>query len=302
VLYLDKGFLMANQNDKLNNNFNILKSELNKFKKELNLLNEQKEHWFSEKDRFGNDIREKIKAVKKAKETRDKLTNSVKENKTKRDVYDKDLGELKKKLDKLRKERAEIYTKHNLKGTPQELRKKIDIMDMKIEVEVISFDKEKKLMKEIKMYRSKLKEFDVAEVINKENTSLSREFDEKRKESSRLARLVRQQAAESQVAHNEMVAISKEIDGLRIQEDDCFKKFNELKEQYNKLNKQLKSKYDEINSIRDTIEHKKTKKKKEKKEKEIQTLDKMKEEVDKKLKKGKKLTTEDLKVFQDSVE
>jgi uncharacterized coiled-coil DUF342 family protein len=288
------------KDNKIFDEFSVLRTDLSEIKKELTSLNDEKEHWFSEKEKLGSTIRDKIKSVKEAKQKRDKLTLSVKENKVKRVALEKIIQDLSDKLSKLKDEREKVYTKHNLNGIPQDLKKKIAILQTKVEVEVMSFDKETKIMKEIRELKTKFKEFSVAEEINKEIRNIQKDFSDKKKESNGLAKLVREEAGKSQAEHNQMISLSKEIDELKAKEEECFKKFSGLKEKFTLLNTNYKSKLSEIDSVKGDLKEKKEQKRKENVKKQQETLNEMRGKVDEKLKKGMKLTTEDLKIFQNS--
>ena len=55
---------MTTEDNHIYENLDVLKTDLNAVKKDLFELNEQKEHWFSEKEKIGTSIRENIKLVK----------------------------------------------------------------------------------------------------------------------------------------------------------------------------------------------------------------------------------------------
>jgi uncharacterized coiled-coil DUF342 family protein len=288
------------KDNKVYDEFSVLRTDLSELKKELTSLNEEKEHWFSEKEKLGSTIRDKIRIVKEAKQKRDKLTLSVKENKIKRVAIEKEIKDLTEKLSILKGERQKAYTKHNLIGSAQDIKKKISFLETKVECDVMSFDKETKIMKEIRELKSNFKEFSVVEGINKEIRGIQKDFSDKKKESNGLAKLVREEAGKSQAEHNQMIALSKEIDELKVKEEEAFKKFSEFKEKFTSLNSNFRSKLSELDSVRGDMKEKKEQKRKESVKKQQETLHEMRGKVDEKLKKGMKLTTEDLKIFQNS--
>ena len=95
-----------------------------------------------------------------------------------------------------------------------------------------------------------------------------------------------------------MLTSSKEIDDLKSKEEEAFSKFIEFKKKFNEVNDQLKEKLVELNRLTDTANKYKLEIKKEKQEKEESMLKNREEMIEDKIKRGEKLTTEDLLIFQ----
>ena len=222
--------------------------------------------------------------VKKTKQEKQKIVDSIKENIS--------------KITALKKEKSEITQKHDLKGNPERLRKEIDALETKMETEVQSFDNEQKMMKKIKILLNKFVEFEVVkEVIGKIN-DVSKIIDELKSKEKELKKTIRKNARESQKEHEKMLELSKKVDELKITEKENYAKFMEEKKTYTETNKKLKDLMKGYGNLRQEAEVVSTKKKIEKEEKIKTSIAEKKSKVDEKIKKGEKLTTEDLLAFQ----
>lgn len=279
-------------------NYDEKKKEAEKLKEEANRLNEEKERLFSEKEKYSKTIRDNIQQIKELKNKRDELTSSVQENKKKRSEIDEKINKILEDLKKFKAERDKVYEKHNLSGNPDTIQGQINKLEKKIETEVMSFDNEKKLMKKIKSLKSQLDDFGVVTGINDKIKEKNKELKVLRKENRDLTKKIKDEAALSQVQHNKMLEKSKEIDELKPKEEEYFNKFSEVKNKFNDINNQLKELYTTLNIAKGEVKKKKEKAKQEKEIIDKKKLEDKHEEVESKIKKGGKLTTEDLLAFQ----
>lgn len=273
-------------------------AEASKLRNALNLLDNEKERWFKKSKECSISIRNAIQKIKDCKEKRDSLTQEVRELKTKRDGINRDIASKVKDLGSLKKEKAAASKSSDIKETPSKIKQGIERLEFKIETEPMPFDKEQDLMKRIK----ELKKLH-------ENASCIAEFDEKirdgseaikkmGKEANEAHKSMQEKAKQSQALHEEILNLSLEIGKMKADEEDAFKKFSEFKKKFNEANAQLKEELKAMNGAKaslDKISHDR----KEKRRLEQESFLKSKEEeISQKIKRGEKLTTEDLLVFQ----
>jgi phosphoserine phosphatase len=109
---------------------------------------------------------------------------------------------------------------------------------------------------------------------------------------------VQNDAKKSQEKHEALIAASKEIEDLKKEEEEAFKNFIDYKKKFNETNDQLKSMLRELKELSEKAgaEKEEYREKSDKKKKE--SLEQKKLSVEEKIKKGMKLTTEDLIAFQ----
>ena len=119
-----------------------------------------------------------------------------------------------------------------------------------------------------------------------------------KKEANETHKSIQEKAKQSQALHEEILKLSAEIDKIKVDEEEAFKKFSGFKKNFNETNSQLKEKLKVMNDVKSALD-KMSSDKKEKKRQEVESFLKSKEDaVNEKIRKGQKLTNEDLLVFQ----
>lgn len=312
---------MASGYKELVEELNKHKLEVSRLKNSLNGLDAEKESWFRKKEELSGRIRNFIQKIKDSKAKRDALTLEVRGLKPKRDDINKELPLKSAELDKLKKERLELSKSidmskiardlgiktifdeprvFDIKGSPSRIKQQMEKLEFKIETDTVSFEKEKELMKKIKELK---KDYDKVSILEESNKKIRGILDSARgmkKEANETHKLMQEKAKQSQVLHEDILKISAEIDKMKADENDAFKKFLDFKKKFNEVNAQLKEKLKSINEIKWQLD-KMDLDRKEKKMLERESFLKSKEDaVNEKLRKGQKLTTEDLLVFQKS--
>lgn len=290
--------LEANEKDNLIGELKDNQKEISDIKKELNVLNAQKESEYQKREDTGKQISELIGKIKDLKRERDTFTRQVKENKQKRDFI---RASLREKIDSFKKadeEKQVLLKKKNLKYGPEKLRDDIRAMESKIETEGMSFDKEQKMMKAIKDLKKELVGLMEIDSVFKKARDLSKEIRQLKEDVEVCNVNVRNFAGQSQVKHEEMLALSKQVDDLMAQEKEHKEAFQKLKDQFIEANTKLKGKLPQVNNLREKLDSDRAESRAKYKEEVEKGLKTKEERVKEKLKKGVKLTTDDLLVFQ----
>lgn len=280
--------------------FNRHKLEVSNLRNALNALDKEKELWFKKKGELSGKIRDSIQKIKDYKAKRDSLTEEVKGLKQKRDSLNKDISSKSGDVAKLKKERASLSESLGIKETLSGIKQSIDKLEFRIETEPMPFDREQALMKKIKELR---KLHDRSRVLEEADKRLNEFIDKVRKmrlEANNAHNTIQEKAAQSQALHESILKHSSEVDKLKADEEEAFKKFSAIKKGFNETNLNLKEKLKVINSIKNDIDRIKSEKKERKKQEEELFLKSKEEEASRKIKRGEKLTTEDLLVFQNT--
>jgi len=277
-----------------------LRNEVVGLKINLNQIDDTKEAAFQEKERISQEISKLIKDVQSAKQKRNNFTKEVKTFKVKRDELNNKVGVRIQGIKALDTERKNIAIKYSIKEDPSRIKEHIDELERKFETDVISFEKETQMMKLIKDLKKKYKEANVVSDVWEKLHALSQDVDILKRESHQVHQQIQEKARESQKQHEEMIALSKTIDELKVKEEDAYKKFFEEKKKFNDVNTQLKEKLMELNKISEEVNAMKTKTRQDRKKQEHDMLKSMDDVVQEKIKKGEKLTTEDLLVLQNA--
>ena len=277
-----------------------LRNEINSFNEDLNRFNSEKESWFGKKEEFSKNIRNKITETKENRNKRDSLTKKVKELKEKRRNFNETS---KKKISEVVKLRDEVntLTKKAKVKDPLKIKGDIDQLEVKLETEAMSFDKEKEMSKKLKQLKKSFGEasevIGFLEKIKKFNSGI----DDAKKNTHGTHKEIQKIAAESQELHEGIIKNSKEIDRLKAAEGEAFKNFANFKKKFNDANNNLKEKLSEMNSIREKINKFKLEEDEKRKLKETTLIKSKEQEVEEKIKTGKKLTTDDFLMFQEAI-
>lgn len=290
--------LEDNEKDNLIGELKDNQKEISDIKKELNVLNAQKESEYQKREEAGKQISELIGKIKGLKRERDAFTLQVKENKQKRDELRARLLEKIELFKKADEEKQVTLKKRNLKYGPEKLREDIRRMESKIETDAMSFDKEQKMMKAIKELKKELDGLMEIDAVFRQARELSKEIRQLKDDVDACNLNIRNFAGQSQVKHEEMLVLSKQVDDLMAQEKDHKEAFQKLKDQFIETNTKLKEKLPQVNNLREKLDSDRAEsraKHKEEIEKELKTKE---ERVKDKIKNGIKLTTDDLLVFQ----
>jgi len=282
--------------------------DINSLKNELNAFDKQKEECFElvrQNKKYIDELQNKVKNLKKE---RNSLTDSVKTLKQHRDEFNK---QLKEKIDAFKKVIPKKKEKPKVHINVGFLKKEIKAMEYKIETEGLSFDKEQKLMKVIKERKKQIDENSYGG-LSENARNLSKEIDEIRKKADESHRTMRAKADESQKKHEEVIKSSNELRNLENKQKEYEFKIRECKRKIDEINQKLGAKLEQAveNKVRQKEQQKKQKEhhqerryKKGKKDYSYKqhkhvNIEEMQKKTEEKLKKGQKITTDDLLAFQ----
>jgi uncharacterized coiled-coil DUF342 family protein len=250
-----------------------LQEEIANLRKKLGELNAQKEELFAKRNDIGRQISSLIKEVKGVRGARDALTGAVKLSKEEREgkppVED-----------------------------PRFLKQQMERLNFKIETDVMSFDKEKQLMKVIKDLKKKIDEAEKNFVVIKRIRTLSRDIDGLRSIADQAHGKVQEAAKESQSKHESMVTTSHRIDELKAQESVFNEQINAKKAEMAPIMKELDDKQAEVRKMRQDAGIADEQDKKAAATERKKKLSDLQADVMEKMRKGEKLTTEDILILQ----
>lgn len=256
----------------------------------LKKIGVQKEFWYKRASELKRTLQSLIGKIKFLKSKKDDSNIKVEEYKKERDRHNGKVRELIKQIRGLNKEKIDLTKKYGIKFDPSSIKAKIEKLDMKIETEAISFNKEKKIMEEIKRLKRLFAESgNVKEVVDKID-NLSKEIDDSKKKAEDYHKKLREYFKESK-NYNEFIELSKKIDEIKKKQENAFNTFRLLKKEHGELNKKL-------NGKKEKEKRKKEIKEERKKKVEERIIEEKAKKVEEKLKTEKKLTTEDLIAYQ----
>ena len=273
-----------------------LKKEIDSLRNTLKAINDDKERWFKKKEDLKKEMQvliEKIKALQK-----DNDTSKVDQLKKERDKYNAEVKILIERIKALKQEKEVFLKKHGIKEDPETIKKTIEKIEEKIETEVLSIDKERKLMDQIKRMKKNYEALGDSKILTTKIDEISRQIEENKKKANEYHEELKKALKEKKKWYNEFFSLSKQINLIKKQQESAFAMFISFKNSFLEVSKQLGVKLSLIKKEKKDFEDIKKEKKKRKEETELEFVEEKRKKVEEKMKKGEKLTTEDLLVMQ----
>jgi len=239
-----------------------------------------------------------IGQVKGVRSEKDSSFVQIQEFKKERDNYNAKVKELIVGVKKLNEEKKIALKKYNIKTDPEKIKEKIEKLDQSIETEAFSFEKEKKVMEQIKKLKRLYDESAIVREILEKTNKISAEIEDAKKKGREFHEKVQSSAQKGKEGYLEFIDISKRINQFKDLQEKAFKKFLDFKNEFVKINDMLKEKLSEVNKLRGFFDMRRREQKKKKEEQEKKIVEGKIKKVEEKLKKGEKLTTEDLLAYQ----
>lgn len=275
-----------------------LQPRIKELKQRLNELYGQKEKAFEQRGPVGKEISGLVSQLKTLKTERDKFTDEVKKLKDSRTALNKEILQKIEEAKKLNVEKKKVSEKAVVKDNPGFLKRTIEHLEMRIETEVMSFDKEKALMKEIKDIKKRLDAAKQASVMWGESRHVSHEIDALKAKADDVHKQLQEKAQHSQDRHEQLVAVSKKLDSLRGAGKTFTKDIGHKKSEMGKLGEELDALKAQEKELRTKLDAERKEKEAEGEQKRKQTFSEKLAAVKQKLKTGGKLTHEDILVMQ----
>ncbi|MBI4158960.1 hypothetical protein HY500_01730 [Candidatus Woesearchaeota archaeon] len=274
---------------------NDLKKEIFELRKQLNLLNGEKERLYKEQHKLSIILQEEIKKIKIIKNTADKSALKLKDTRKARDAENQDVKKLVLHIKELRERKTLILKKYNVKE-PEKVHAQIEQLEKKVETEALSPDQEKKIMKQINNLKKIFGKDSELENVIQEIKKISTALDNSRKRADELHKKL--QGARKEGGYHGFKEASNHITEIKEKQQEAYKKFFETRKKFLDIDKSIKTKLKLLNTEK---KHEEMKKEVEKKKVEIMNIAKihqMAQKVEEKIKKKQKITTEDLLAFQ----
>ncbi len=275
--------------------YKTLQNEISQLRTKIQESTQKKEYWFEKKESLKKEIKELIVSIKELRLEMDKKSTEVKLLKENRKKYNSEVKTLIKRIKKINSEKEKAFQDYNVRIEPSKLLEKINSLEKRVEIET-SFEKEKKLMEEIKKLKKTYEESAEAHKISKEAHDLDKEIKASRKKADEFHQQIRKITEDNNYA--KFLDISKHINALKQTQEEAFQIFIEYKNQYLKLNQELKTRLEHQAKLRSFFEKDKVLLKMEHERKQHETLKHKAADVEEKIKTKKKLTTEDILAFQ----
>jgi len=271
------------------------KKEVSDLRAQLTSINIEKEKVYQELRSGGQQIRAVMGNINKLKQERDQLTTQVKALKEEREKLNEVVKEKSHDKQEILDKKKGLLKEPERKENPGKLKAEIAHLEMKIQTEVMPFNKEQQLTKYIKELKAKIKQTEQLGEAWKEVHNASTDFSQARKNANDIHQQIQTLAQQSQEKHQQMNTFYDQIKQLRQKEKPAKQKYVELKSQLDEGKKKFDELVASVNEMAKMFHEDDEKSFKAKaREKSV--------EVQEKLKSGKKLRMEDILAFQASKE
>ena len=278
--------------------FKQLKREIISLKSQLKQVNEDKEKWFKQKEDLKKEIAALIEKVKALKKEGDVSSIEAEKLKKERENYNNQVRGLIERIKLLHQERKKLLEKHGIKEDPEKIKKDIEKMEERIETEALSIDKEKKLMDHIRKMKKAYQELGGIKIVNDKIEGISKEIEDTKNKANEAHEKLKKVLKEKKSWYKEFFDLSKQINVIKKQQEKAFEMFIIFKNSFIDVSRQLSVKLHLIKKVGDENKEQKEIHEKRKVEQQQETLDKRAQIVEEKLKRGEKLSTEDLIALQ----
>lgn len=275
-----------------------VRAEIRELKSIFSTKKDEKEDHFVKGEEYSNQINEFYEKIKKIEEDNN-LDIINKDLELKKKEYD----EFKSQLEILESKFKDIKKNSSEKPKPAvktisigKAEKEIKQLDLKLQTQVLSLDKESELIRKIQDLKGQIAEVKgVPDSDNVEFKDAKKELNSVRRKFYAAERKIRSLYKQIRIISKEKKTIYKEIDGLRDLKKKSFEMFRDTKKGYSQTGKDLKDLFKKETSLLGDLGESPVQKKKSM-DREIKK--KRKEVEENFMKKGGVLTTEDLMMFQ----
>ncbi len=284
-----------NDTPRLREEFNAKKQEVTRLRSELNVIHTEKENFYKQLKSLRDKLKQYNAQIKTIKEERDQLTSEVKALKEEREQFNAIVHEKSSARKEVEEKKKQVIEHLEVKDNPGRLRSEISRLEHRIETEVMPFSKEKELTKYIKELRVRLKELEKLGDVWKEVNTVTADFAEHRRKAQDVHQKVQEKAQRSQEKHEQVMGLFEKIKQIREEEKPIVQQYTERKSKFEQARKQLEDLLIRVNELAKVFHGEE--------EQGFQARIKERtEQVTEKLRKKKKLSTEDILAFQASKE
>ena len=275
-----------------------LRAEISRLKRELRSVGSSRKQFYLKYEKFWEEFNPLIEKIKDIRSMRDDHTVSVKSLKTRRQSAN---TAAKDAMDELKKLQSEKHAKSRDLGISKpapRVAEEIDRLEFKIETEVIPFEQEKRLNKLIKEKKTELERAKELTGVYQKLRKSSQTLNASKSVSGDAHRELRLHASVSQKLHEDMMVQVKKADELKARIRPVEKERRDLAKKSDSLKTELKEKTTLLVTVDKQLDEARAEDGQKRKLAEERAIAEKEAELTEKIKSGKKLTTDDLRMLQ----
>jgi uncharacterized coiled-coil DUF342 family protein len=279
-------------------------NELTRLYAQMNELRTQSEDyynkalaWKEKRDELNKTMGKLASKLKQEREERNRANEKVAELKAFKQEFKKELDERNNHINELEIKRKGSVSL--LKDDPAQVRERIRKLEWFLQTNVLSLGKENEIVKEISALEKKLKG---AKMIDEVDVELNELIDKSRNIRNKLNEY-RTQMSElvktSQDHHTKVIDLKNQLGAMKKEADEAHENYLKSFELASEALSKARKIHDEIKDINEKINSEKTDKKSERKKDLEQRMEKVMTQAYEKVKKGSKITMDELSVLVD---
>ena len=272
---------------------------LNELNAQYNCIFQEKEELNRKRREVTSTIRAHIAAVQSHKRARTEMNKKVRELKQRREELHTKIKTLIQEVTVFAKQRDEARKKSR-DTDPGQLQRELKHLETRLETEALPFAKEKELSKKINELRKKCIENAAVTAVFENYAKKNNELRDSKRDAQTVHEEIQKLAKESEHHHQEIIALSKKVDELKIHEEEFAQKFKERMNECIQLEQALKQALGAAAVERAKVKVERQKQRELKEQKQKEDISRKKEHVEEKLRQGKTLTNDDILVMQAS--
>jgi uncharacterized coiled-coil DUF342 family protein len=251
--------------------------------------------WKAERDDLNKTKGPLIAKLREEREQRNLANQKVAEFKDLKQGFSKELEETRNMINELDTNKSKLIS--SLKDDPDRVRERIRKLEWYLQTNVLSLSKENEIVKEISLLERKLTETKMIDEVDNKRAPV---IDKLKAIKNKLAELRNQmlgQVKVSQDHHAKAIDLMKQIGDLKKQADEAHQKYLDAFNSASLALSDLRKTQEKIRELNETTKDEKTRKKEERMRGVQQRIEQIATEASAKVKKGGKLTMDELTVL-----
>ncbi len=266
-----------------------IRNEVVLLRNRLNGLAGERSKIQDDRSRLNEEIPLLIQKLKDLKRKDDRESTEIQGLRTERDRLNGEVKALSSEVKALNKEYAHLRSKLGLKEDPLKIKERIVELRNSIETEGYTCEQERRVQGQIQRLKRRYAELSAITEVTEMRERLVKEIKTKREKATDLHKRLKGSAQEK--SYDEFILLSKKVTGLRAQRSELNRDMRKVNKEFFAVNNKLKERLITMNRMLNIDQDRK------RRAAEITLIKKMKM-VEEKFRQGKKLTTEDIIVFQ----
>lgn len=284
-------------NDNLSQELPKLHVQLNELRNETEEFYKRALDWKAKRDELNKMVSQLASNLKQERERRNRANEKVAELKVMKEGFKKELDERNNLIDELEKKKRESIS--FLRDDPDQLRERIRKLDWFLQTNVLSLGRENELVKEISALEKRLKSVKVIDDVDTELTEIVDKANGIEGKLYEYRTQMLEQVKMSQEHHALVVDLKKQLGDLKKEADNAHERYLESFGLASEALSKSRKIHDQIRELNARLMSERTERKPDRENDMKQRIDKVVTRAYEKVKKGDKITIDELSVLVD---